>query len=129
MQHDSETKQPSLLGLDQKRSVWQKLGTTFIFLLMGILMLLPTMILSDEGRFRLGRWLRVFCLTVVETIWVFIALGFVFNWWHPRWLRTAYGWYERKMYRLYWGLGIGFLVGLVVLAVALVIESLQSGRW
>ena len=105
------SEQLSSTGLDRADTVPAKLRSTFVLLVMVIPLALLTYIVHrfapGFGMWRLAFWI------VVEALWVFWAVGILFVWWRPVWLRSLFLAAERK------AVAVTYVVAYTLIAVAL----------
>ena len=105
----------SHLGLDERRSVPSRIWTTFVLLLMAVLIELPKLALSQRVYID-NRWLSIIAKLVLETAELFVATAIIFVWYRPDWLRRVYLKAEQKFSWVFYGICMFILATIIYAA-------------
>ena len=98
---DGASQGHSLLGLGEQLTVWQRVGSTFVILLMAAILLLGLLgVHFPENQ----PVVQAVAREVVHIGYAFCGIALVFIWWQPRFLKRLYLWAERKIIVVYCGI-------------------------
>ena len=107
----------SRFGLDAETSLFARLGSTLTLLMIGVV--IGLIYLTIDSRVCAGwpAWLKFLARAGCEAVGFFFAVGLVYVWWRPAWLRRIYLRAENKLFHWFDFLAI---VGVLCLVAAIV---------